>query len=108
MHIHTRIYTYIHTQVIEHSIDNGIVIAGHTNGFGVMAGDMLLIKTDDVGVEQWTYTYGGSSGNDGYDLANSVSVCVCVCMCVRECVCEYMCVCVRVCLCIHVCTCMHV
>jgi hypothetical protein len=54
--------------MIEHSIDNGLVIAGNTGSFGVGNWDIMLFKTDSVGVEQWTKTYGGS----GYDYAFSV------------------------------------
>jgi hypothetical protein len=50
--------------VIEHSIDQGLVLAGKTTTFGAN-GDVLLVKTDSMGVEQWTKTYGGSSYEDG-------------------------------------------
>ena len=54
--------------VIEHSIDNGLVMAGYTNSFGAGIFDIMLAKTDSVGVVQWTKTYGGTST----DLAKSV------------------------------------
>jgi hypothetical protein len=54
--------------VIEHSIDNGLVIAGRTTSFGAGSFSMMLVKTDSVGIEVWTKTYGGP----GSDTANSV------------------------------------
>jgi hypothetical protein len=54
--------------VIEHSIDAGLVVAGETAGFGAGGDDMMLVKTNTVGVEQWTKTYGGT----GHDKAYSV------------------------------------
>jgi hypothetical protein len=54
--------------VIEHSIDQGLVIAGKTNSVGAGSWDFMLVKTNPVGVELWTKTYGGS----GQDRADSV------------------------------------
>jgi hypothetical protein len=55
--------------VTEHSIDKGLVLAGSTTGFGATGGtDIMLVKTDSVGAELWTKTYGGS----GADSATSV------------------------------------
>jgi hypothetical protein len=47
---------------IEHSTDNGIVIAGATETASV--DNFMLMKTDSAGVEQWTKTYGGGSNDD--------------------------------------------
>jgi hypothetical protein len=48
--------------VIEHSIDNGFLMVGSITGVGAGAEDVLLVKTDSLGVEQWTKTYGGLQG----------------------------------------------
>jgi hypothetical protein len=45
--------------VIEHSIDNGLVIAGSALSFGAGSYDFMLVKTNSVGVVMWTKTYGG-------------------------------------------------
>ncbi|GAH78097.1 unnamed protein product, partial [marine sediment metagenome] len=55
--------------VIEHSIDNGFVIAGRTDSVGSGSdNDFVIIKTDTVGVELWTKTFGGV----GDDLAKDM------------------------------------
>jgi hypothetical protein len=54
--------------VIEHSSDDGFILAGHTTSVGAGAEDMVLVKTNSVGVKMWTKTYGGS----GHDYANSM------------------------------------
>lgn len=54
---------------IEHSIDDGLVLAGRTTSWGVTSVDMMLVKTDSDGVEQWTKTYGHATGDE---IADSV------------------------------------
>jgi hypothetical protein len=49
--------------VMEHSIDQGFLLAGLTNTYGAGSYDMMLVKTDSMGIELWTKTYGGS-GNE--------------------------------------------
>jgi hypothetical protein len=51
--------------VIEHSIDNGFVLAGRTSSWGAGSWDIMLVKTDSVGVEMWTKTFGGTSSDYG-------------------------------------------
>jgi hypothetical protein len=54
--------------LIEHSIDTGFVLAGRTTTFGAGGYDVMLVKTNSVGVEMWTKTYGGP----GNEFADSV------------------------------------
>jgi hypothetical protein len=54
--------------VIEHSIDFGFAMTGYTTSFGAGSLDFILVKTDSVGVEMWTKTYGGTS----FDIARSM------------------------------------
>jgi hypothetical protein len=54
--------------VIEHSIDNGLVIGGVTASVGVGANDFILMKVDTVGVAQWTRTYGAASNEEAYGM----------------------------------------
>jgi hypothetical protein len=54
--------------VIEHSIDNGFVLAGFSDTFGAGQTDFLFIKTDSVGVVSWTKTYGGSTHDYGWSV----------------------------------------
>jgi hypothetical protein len=47
--------------VIEHSTDYGFMLAGWTQSSGVGLSDLMLVKTNSMGVELWTKTYGGAS-----------------------------------------------
>jgi hypothetical protein len=56
--------------IIEYSVDNGFVLAGYTGSFSA-SDDFMLIKTNSLGVEQWTKSYGGT----GADFARAVIQC---------------------------------
>ena len=56
---------------IQQTEDNGYIITG-TRSFSPGIEDILLIKTDSLGTEQWTRTYGG----DGDDYAADVQLTV--------------------------------
>jgi hypothetical protein len=58
--------------VIEHSIDQGLLLAGKTTSLGDSSGDMMLVKTDSVGVELWTKIYDGVPGSPSSDTSRSV------------------------------------
>ena len=49
--------------------DGGYLIAGQTYLFGPGELDAIVIKTDSIGQEQWSSTFGGLAGeiDDGYD-----------------------------------------
>ena len=57
---------YDYAYSIQQTSDDGYIIAGYTKGVGSMdQPDVLLIKTDASGYEQWSQSYGGSELDDG-------------------------------------------
>jgi hypothetical protein len=53
---------------VQPAADGGYVLAGYTDSFGAGNYDMLLIKTDSLGNEDWQRAFGGT----GRDYANAV------------------------------------
>jgi hypothetical protein len=52
--------------VIEHSLDNGLLMAGWAQSSGAVSADYMLVKTNSVGVELWSKTYGGPDNEYAY------------------------------------------
>jgi len=52
--------------------DGGYIVAGvYDYNFGTGTGDVYLVKTDGLGDTLWTRTYGGSSDDRGYSVAQT-------------------------------------
>ncbi len=44
---------------VQQTADGGYILFGQTSSFGSGAQDMYLVKTDNLGIQQWYKTYGG-------------------------------------------------
>jgi Tol biopolymer transport system component/putative intracellular protease/amidase len=53
---------------IRRTTDGGYILVGSTKSFGAGGSDLYLVKTDDLGNEVWSQTYGGELDEDGYDV----------------------------------------
>ena len=53
---------------VQQTSDDGYIIAGYTESYGVGGSDVYLIKVDNTGATQWTKTYGGMNDDFGYSV----------------------------------------
>src|SRR5690606_22118652 len=58
---------------VKETNDGGFIITGYTRSFGSMSGrNVLLIKTDSNGNEEWIYAYGGNDDDEGYSVQQTL------------------------------------
>lgn len=59
---------------VKQTIDNGFIISGITQSFGLTSYDIYLIKTDSIGNLIWSKTFGGSSVDRGYQVQQTTDL----------------------------------
>jgi hypothetical protein len=57
---------------VQQTTDGGYIVGGVTFTDGASNNDLLLMKTDENGVEQWNRTFGGSEGDWGGTVVQTV------------------------------------
>jgi len=57
---------YDTAQYVSQTSDGGYIVTGMTNSYGSLSSDILLLKIDSTGNQEWIKTLGGSDQDAGY------------------------------------------
>lgn len=53
---------------VKQTADGGYIFVGMTNSSGSEGTDVLLVKTDNLGVQTWSKTFGGANNDEGWSV----------------------------------------
>jgi hypothetical protein len=53
---------------LDQTADGGFVLAGHTESYGAGQGDVFVVRTDVLGNQLWSGTYGGNGPDEAFSV----------------------------------------